>query len=79
MQKGKYWDGLLVQQHHFETLKASLQQAPVLIHPDHTKPYMLDNDAADVGVRATLSQLDTEGLSILVACRLRKLNNAQLK
>ena len=79
MQKGKYWDGLPVQQHPFETLKTSLQQAPVLIHPDHTKPYMLDNDAADVGVRATLSQLDTDGLSRLVACLSRKLNKAQLK
>ena len=79
MQKGKTCDRLPVQQHTFETLKARLLQAHVLIHPDHTKPYMLDNDAADVGVGATLSQLDTEGLSILVACRSRKLNNAQLK
>ena len=78
LQKGKTCDGLPVQQHHFETLKARLLQVCVLIHPDHTKPYMLDNDAADVGVRATLSQLDTEGLSRMVACRSRKVTKAHL-
>ena len=60
MQKGKEWAWLPVQQHAFETLKARLLQAPVLINPDHTKPYMLHTDASDVGVGATLSQLDTE-------------------
>ena len=59
MQKGKTCDGLPVQQHLFETLKARLLQVHVLIHPDHTKPYMLHMAAADVGVGATLSQLDT--------------------
>ena len=37
MQKGKEWAWLQVQQHAFETLIARLLQAPVLIHPDHTK------------------------------------------
>ena len=79
MQKCKYWDRLQVQPHLFETLKARLLQVHVLIHSDHTKPYMLHMAAADVGVGATLYQLDTEGLSRLVACRSRKLNKAQLK
>ena len=34
-------------------------------------------DASDVGVGATLSQLDAEGLPRLAACRSRKLNQAQ--
>ena len=42
------------------SLKARLLQATVLIHPDHTKLYMLHYDESDVGVGATLSQLDTE-------------------
>ena len=54
MQKGKYWAWLPVQQHAFETLKARLLQAPVLIHHDHTKHYMLYTDVTDVGVGATL-------------------------
>ena len=62
----------------FETLKACLLQAHVLIHHDRTNPYMLHTDAADVDVGATLSQLETEGLSRLLACQSRKLNKAQL-
>ena len=50
MQKGKDWAWLPVQQQTFETLKARLLQATVLIHTDHTKPYMLHTDASDVGV-----------------------------
>ena len=78
MQKDKEWAWLQVQQHAFETLKARILQAHVLIHHDHTKPYMLHTDASDVGVGATLSQLDTEGLPRLVSCRSRKLYKAQL-
>ena len=78
MQKGKEWAWLPVQQHAFETLKARLLKAPVLIHTDHTKPCMLHTDVSDVVVGATLSQLDTKELPRLVACRSRKLNKAQL-
>ena len=78
MQKGKELAWLPVQQHAFETLKERLLQAPVLIYPDHTKPYMLHTDASDVGVGATLSQFDTKCLPRLVVCRSRKLNKAQL-
>ena len=51
----------------FETLKVCLLQAHVVIHTDRTNPYMLHTDAADVGVRAPLSQLETDGLSRLLA------------
>ena len=67
MQKGKDWAWLPAQQHAFETLKVSPLQAPVIIHPDNTKPCMLHTDASDFGVGATLSQLDTECLLKLVA------------
>ena len=59
MQKGNDWAWLPDQPHAFETLRARLMQAPVLIHRDHTKLYVLHTDASDVGVGATLSQLDT--------------------
>jgi len=49
----------------------------VLVHPDHSKPYILHIDASDVGVGEALWQLDAEGLPWLVACRSRKLNQAQ--
>jgi len=77
MQNNIEWAWLAAQQHAFDTLKARLLQAPVLVHPDHSKPYLLHTDASDVGVGATLSQLDAEGLPRLVACRSRKLNHAQ--
>ena len=67
--KGKDWVLLPVQHHAFETLNVSLLQVHVLIHPAHNKPFMLHTDASDVGVGATLSQLDIEGLPRLVACR----------
>ena len=77
MQKNREWAWTAVQQHAFETLQARLLQAPVLVHPYNSKPYLLHTDASDVGVGATLSQLDAEGLPRLVACRSRKLNQAQ--
>ena len=49
----------------------------MLVHPDHSKPYLLHTDASNVGVGATLSHLDAEGLPRLVAYRSRKLNQAQ--
>ena len=78
MQKGRDWAWQSTQQHAFETLKARLLQAPVLVHPDIKKPYVLHTDASEVGIGETLSQLDTEGIPRLIACRSRKLNKAQL-
>ena len=78
MQKGREWAWFPAQQNAFELLKSRLLQAPVLIHPDMTKPFLLHTDASDVGVGATLSQLDTEGIPRLIACRSKKLNKAQL-
>ena len=60
MQKGRERAWLTAQQHAFEVLKARLLQAPILVHPDHKKPYLLHTDASDVGVGATLSQTDAE-------------------
>ena len=40
-------------------------------------PFLLHTDASDVGVGATLSQTDADGVPRLVACRSRKLNKAQ--
>ena len=77
MQKNREWAWLAAQQHAFETLKARLLQAPVLVHPDHSKPYILHIDASDVGVGEALWQLDAEGLPWLVAYRFRKLKQAQ--
>ena len=77
MQKNREWAWLATQQHALETLEDCLLQAPVLMHPGNSKPYILHTDASDVGVGATLSQLDAEVLPRLGACRSRKLNQEQ--
>ena len=50
----------------FDTLKKELCQAPVLTHPDFTKPFVIFTDASDIGVGAVLSQ---EGQPIWYASR----------
>ena len=69
------WD--LAQQNAFELMQARLLQAPVLIHPDANKPFVLHTDASEVGVGASLSPLDGQGIHHLIACRFKKLNVAQ--
>ena len=41
----------------FQTLKDHLTKAPVLAYPDFVKPFILDTDASDVAIGATLSQI----------------------
>ena len=41
----------------FQTLKELLTQAPILAYPDFEKPFILDTDASDVAIGATLSQI----------------------
>ena len=71
------WSWDLAHQNAFELMKARLLQAPVLIHPDMHKPFVLHTDASEVGVGATLSQLDSQGIPHLIGCRSKKLNAAQ--
>lgn len=45
----------------FETLKMSLTTAPVLVHANFNKPFIVQCDASSVGVGAVLAQVDEEG------------------
>ena len=58
----------------FEKIKESLLNAPVLRHPDFSKPFEVVSDASDFGVGAVLLQ---EGH--LVACESAKLKGSQLQ
>lgn len=45
----------------FEELKARLTTAPVLVHADFSKPFIIACDASTEGIGGVLSQLDDEG------------------
>jgi hypothetical protein len=41
--------------------------APILIHPDPTKPFIMETDVSDFALGAILSQFGIDGLLHLVA------------
>ena len=45
----------------FEELKKRFTEEPVLIMPDHTKPFQIESDTSKYASGAVLSQLDTNG------------------
>ena len=62
----------------FDEFKKRLLQHPVLVVPDFAKAMVLHTDASDVVVGATLSQMGEDGNLHLVACRYRKLSQAEI-
>ena len=49
----------------FETIKQKLVQAPVLAHPDPSRPYVLSTDASLVAVGAVLTQETGDGEKVI--------------
>src|SRR5271169_4111306 len=45
----------------FDTLKRKFTEEPVLIMPDHTKPFQIESDASKYASGAVLTQLDSNG------------------
>jgi hypothetical protein len=64
-------------QNAFEKLKQALCEAPVLIHPDPTQPYVLYTDASDLAVGGILVQ-KKDGVEKVVAYLSHKLTGAAL-
>jgi hypothetical protein len=46
----------------FDTLKMAFTSTPILIHPDPTKPFIVETDALDFALGAILSQFGMDGL-----------------
>ena len=59
-------------------LKEKLVEAPVLIHPDFTKSFILDVDASDLNIGAILSQITANG-ECVVAYGSRTLSKSERK
>ena len=41
----------------FDELRSRLVSPPILAHPDFSRPFILDTDASDIGIKSVLSQL----------------------
>ena len=63
----------------YDILKQALCEAPILAHPDTSKPYILYTDASDKAIGAILVQKDDNGLERVVSYLSHKLSGAQLR
>jgi len=61
----------------FEKLKPRLCSAPLLVHPDYEKSFIVQCDASFHGVGAVLSQCDETGIERPIAYKSKKLTKAQ--
>ncbi|KAH8240461.1 hypothetical protein KR032_000093, partial [Drosophila birchii] len=61
----------------FLEIKSRLCSAPLLIHPNYTKAFIVQCDASLHGVGAVLSQCDESGSERPIAYMSKKLNKAQ--
>ncbi|KAG2826672.1 hypothetical protein PC112_g9191 [Phytophthora cactorum] len=61
----------------FESIKASLQQAPVLALPDETKPFSVVCDASDYAIGCALLQNDADGYERVLSFQSRQLKAAE--
>lgn len=77
-ENGKMFSWSVECQNAFERLKHSLTIAPVLAHPDFTKPCILDTDASGTAIGAVLSQVQ-DGREKVIAFDSRSLTKAERK
>lgn len=61
----------------FVNLKSKLMSAPVLSHPDFTRPFIIQCDASATGVGGVLCQIGSDGEEHPIAFMSKKLNGAQ--
>ena len=77
LRKDIKWEWAVQHQLAFDNLKQALLDSVVLAFPDPNKPYLLQIDASDFALGATLNQEDEKGRIRLIACGSRKLKAAE--
>jgi transposase InsO family protein len=63
----------------FDILKKALMTEPVLVAPDNTRDFVLETDASDIALGATLKQCADDGFLHPVAYASKTLNGAQTR
>ena len=61
MKKDKKFEWTSTQQQAFDTLKKRFMEEPVLMMPDHFKPFQIEVDASKYATGAILTQMDSNG------------------
>src|SRR6266542_1136542 len=76
MENGKYvpfvWNEK--RQKTFDEIKKRMTMAPIVVHPDFEKPFILYTDASEKGIEAVLYQKDNQSKERIIACASRTLN-----
>ena len=60
LQKGYIWKWDDKCQEAMNAIKRKLTEYPILQHPDHNKPFILQTDASNLGLGSVISQIDDE-------------------
>jgi hypothetical protein len=68
----------VAQQTTFSDLKNAIASAPVLVHVDTNKPFIVATDASDYAIGGVLSQLDEDGHERVGAYVSRSLHKAEI-
>ena len=61
LKKNQKFEWTKAQQDAFDELKKQFTEEPVLMMPNHTKPFQIETDASKYATGAVLTQLDANG------------------
>ena len=61
----------------FDYLKNRLTMAPILVHPNFNKEFLIQTDASSLGLDAVLSQKDNDGREVVIRYASRRMNDAE--
>ena len=73
------WKWLSEQQEAFDTIKRSLQEAPILALPNYDKPFHVVCDASKFAIGCALMQHDDEGKERVISYQSRQLKAAETR